>query len=245
MQIPADLKRAVAKDAFVPLLSEGWFAAGVITALALGIVTFVFFGVVFFWGQPHAAPTLVPARCWSWQASIGTAGGLAGLRIHAWYQAAMRATGAQRRRLLHLAVAGHRLLVAALFLIFGLSALWVAWFVSPLAGVVAVVVFALELVAGTLNVPNFLSLLCGRSVRFTQRPDGWIGVCGWRLACWRCWWRCRRCSTPSPSRRGFSGSDAAYSPRWRCCGCPPCSQWPASISQPSAIRHWTVLHHER
>lgn len=167
MQIPADLKRAVAKDAFVPLLSEGWFAAGVITALALGIVTFVFFGVVFFWGQPHAAPTLVRAVLVV-AGLIGTAGGLAGLRIHAWYQAAMRATGAQRRRLLHLAVAGHRLLVAALFLIFGLSALWVAWFVSPLAGVVAVVVFALELVAGTLNVPNFLSLLCGRSVRFTQ-----------------------------------------------------------------------------
>lgn len=167
MQIPADLKRAVAKDAFVPLLSEGWFAAGVITALALGIVTFVFFGVVFFWGQPHAAPTLVRAVLVV-ASLIGTAGGLAGLRIHAWYQAAMRATGAQRRRLLHLAVAGHRLLVAALFLIFGLSALWVAWFVSPLAGVVAVVVFALELVAGTLNVPNFLSLLCGRSVRFTQ-----------------------------------------------------------------------------
>lgn len=167
MQIPADLKRAVAKDAFVPLLSEGWFAAGVITALALGIVTFVFFGVVFFWGQPHAAPTLVRAVLVV-AGLIGTAGGLAGLRIHAWYQAAMRATGAQRRRLLHLAVAGHRLLVAALFLIFGLSALWVAWFVSPLAGVVAVVVFALELVAGTINVPNFLSLLCGRSVRFTQ-----------------------------------------------------------------------------
>lgn len=167
MQIPADLKRAVAKDAFVPLLSEGWFAAGVITALALGIVTFVFFGVVFFPGQPHAAPTLVRAVLVV-ASLIGTAGGLAGLRIHAWYQAAMRATGAQRRRLLHLAVAGHRLLVAALFLIFGLSALWVAWFVSPLAGVVAVVVFALELVAGTINVPNFLSLLCGRSVRFTQ-----------------------------------------------------------------------------
>ena len=167
MQIPADLKRAVAKDAFVPLLSEGWFAAGVITALALGIVTFVFFGVVFFPGQPHAAPTLVRAVLVV-AGLIGTAGGLAGLRIHAWYQAAMRATGAQRRRLLHLAVAGHRLLVAALFLIFGLSALWVAWFVSPLAGVVAVVVFALELVAGTINVPNFLSLLCGRSVRFTQ-----------------------------------------------------------------------------
>lgn len=167
MQIPADLKRAVAKDAFVPLLSEGWFAAGVVTALALGIVTFVFFGVVFFPGQPHAAPTLVRAVLVV-ASLIGTAGGLAGLRIHAWYQAAMRATGAQRRRLLHLAVAGHRLLVAALFLIFGLSALWVAWFVSPLAGVVAVVVFALELVAGTINVPNFLSLLCGRSVRFTQ-----------------------------------------------------------------------------
>ncbi|MFZ2488798.1 MAG: hypothetical protein WAZ19_11805 [Anaerolineae bacterium] len=167
MQIPADLKRAVAKDAFVPLLSEGWFAAGVVTALALGIVTFVFFGVVFFSGQPHAAPTLVRAVLVV-AGLIGTAGGLAGLRIHAWYQAAMRATGAQRRRLLHLAVAGHRLLVAALFLIFGLSALWVAWFVSPLAGVVAVVVFALELVAGTINVPNFLSLLCGRSVRFTQ-----------------------------------------------------------------------------
>lgn len=167
MQIPADLKRAVAKDAFVPLLSEGWFAAGVVTALALGIVTFVFFGVVFFPGQPHAAPTLVRAVLVV-AGLIGTAGGLAGLRIHAWYQAAMRATGAQRRRLLHLAVAGHRLLVAALFLIFGLSALWVAWFVSPLAGVVAVVVFALELVAGTINVPNFLSLLCGRSVRFTQ-----------------------------------------------------------------------------
>lgn len=167
MQIPADLKRAVAKDAFVPLLSEGWFAAGVITALALGIVTFVFFGVVFFPGQPHAAPTLVRAVLVA-AGLIGTAGGLAGLRIHAWYQAAMRATGAQRRRLLHLAVAGHRQMVAALFLIFGLSALWVAWFVSPLAGVLAVVVFALELVAGTINVPNFLSLLCGRSVRFTQ-----------------------------------------------------------------------------
>ena len=167
MQISEDLKRDVAKDTFVPLLSEGWFVAGVVTALVLGIVTFVFFGVVFFPGQPHADPARVRTVL-AVAVLIGAAGGLAGLRIHAWYQAAMRATGAQRRRLLHLAVAGHRLLIAALFLIFGLAAVWQAWFISPLTGLLAIVVLMLELAAGVLNIPNFLGLLSGRSARFDQ-----------------------------------------------------------------------------
>ena len=169
MTISASLKRAVANAApFVPLLGEGWIVAGLVFALVVGVVVFVFFGVVFFPGQPHADPGKVNAVL-KIAALSALAAGLAGLRVHVWYRAAKRATADdERRRLFHLAVAGHRLAVAGLFLIFGLSALWIAWFVSPLAGVLAVTAFILALAVGVINAPNFLGLLVGRSARFTR-----------------------------------------------------------------------------
>ena len=82
--LPADLIDAILRITHIPLLSEGWFVAGIVWGFSVTAVTFVFFGSVFFSGMAHANPAAVRTTL-NISILIGLIYGVAGLAVNRLY----------------------------------------------------------------------------------------------------------------------------------------------------------------
>lgn len=165
--LPADLVAAVADDMQTPLLNEGWFVAGVVLGGSAAALTFVLFGVPFFSDMPHSDTAAVRTVLWI-ALLVGAAAGLGGLAVHRQLRRSQGQAPAAALATRHRAVAGQRLLVAGLLLLFGAAGLWHAWFFAPLTRVLGVLAVALALGLGLRVLPALLAFAAGKSRRLTR-----------------------------------------------------------------------------
>ncbi|QLQ06639.1 MAG: hypothetical protein HZY76_11715 [Anaerolineae bacterium] len=167
--LPADLVAAVADDMQTPLLNEGWFVASVVWGGAAAALTFVLFGAPFFAGMPHSDPAAVRTVLWI-ALLVGAAAGLGGLAVHRQLRRSQGQAPAAALATRHRAVAGQRLLVAGLLLLFGAAGLWHAWFFAPSTRVLGLLTFVLALGLGLRALPALLAFAAGQNRRLTRRP---------------------------------------------------------------------------
>ena len=120
--LPADLIDAILRITHIPLLSEGWFVAGIVWGFSVAAVTFVFFVSVFFSGMAHANPAAVRTTL-NISILIGLIYGVAGLAVNRLYNLSRKKSPRGPSPELHRAVAWHRLISADLLLLLGLAAL--------------------------------------------------------------------------------------------------------------------------
>lgn len=165
--LPADLVAAVADDMQTPLLNEGWFVASVVWGGAAAALTFVLFGAPFFAGMPHSDPAAVRTVLWI-ALLVGAAAGLGGLAVHRQLRRSQGQAPAAALATRHRAVAGQRLLVAGLLLLFGAAGLWHAWFFAPSTRVLGLLTFVLALGLGLRALPALLAFAAGQNRRLTR-----------------------------------------------------------------------------
>jgi hypothetical protein len=130
------------------------------------VLCFVLFGSVFLPGARHASPIAVRLVL-AGSLLVGLASGLAGLIVFLKHRRGMQQGPHVRSPELHRAVALHRILVAALLLLFGLAAIWQATMLSAWTAGLSILAFVLELALGLVALPRMLALLAGQSRTFT------------------------------------------------------------------------------
>lgn len=163
-RLPQSLTKAVVADVHIPLLSEGWFVAGVVWGGSVAAVSFVLFGSVFFAGMPQASPAATRVVLAA-SLAIGLASGLAGLHVNRTYHRSRLHTPLGPSPDLHRAVALHRRLAAGLLALLGLAGLWHAWLFSPATRALGALAFAMAVSLGFVALPAALALLTGQSRR--------------------------------------------------------------------------------
>ena len=165
-----DLIRSVLADISMPLLTEGRLIATLVFGGAVAAVVFVLFGSVHFPGAQRPSAAGVQAAL-AVALLLGLVYGIGGLWMHRnWRRTRLlpkpekdAAAGA-----LHRFVALHRLLVAMLLLILGLTAIWQTAHVTIVLGMVTLVAWGAELAFGALKLPGMLALTSGRPTRWGQ-----------------------------------------------------------------------------
>ena len=168
--LPADLIDAILQVTHIPLLSEGWFVAGIVWGFSVTAVTFVFFGSVFFSGMAHANPAAVRTTL-NISILIGLIYGVAGLAVNRLYNLSRKKSPRGPSPELHRAVAWHRLISADLLLLLGLAGLWHAWLFSPLTRALGVLTFTLAVALGIIALPAALMLITGKFKRVLRILD--------------------------------------------------------------------------